>query len=53
LESYSNKYGGLPDFSNSHGQLCPEACESHAISLATILEALKDLDSFKKDVNHL
>jgi len=34
---------GLPELTNSHGKVCNDSCTTQAWSIATILDALRDL----------
>ncbi len=34
---------GLPELTNSHGKVCPDSCPTQAWSIATILDAVRDL----------
>lgn len=40
----TDPWEGLPELTNSHGKPCPDSCTTQAWSVATILDALRDLD---------
>jgi len=39
----TNRWQGLPELTNSHGQHCPDSCVTQAWSISTILDAMRDL----------
>lgn len=39
----ANRWQGLPELTNSHGQHCGDSCVTQAWSISTIVDALRDL----------
>ena len=44
-----NRWKGLPELTNSHGQHCPDSCVTQAWSMSTIIDALRDLYYFQRE----
>lgn len=39
----TNPYAGLPELTNSNGQVCPHSCVTQAWSFATLLDLMWDM----------
>jgi glycogen debranching enzyme len=42
-----NAFEGLPELTNSNGKLCKFSCETQAWSVATLLDAMRDLHNYE------
>lgn len=40
---YNSRWEGLPELTNSHGKNCPDSCATQAWSIASILDAIKEM----------
>ena len=47
-----DRWHGLPELTNSHGQHCPGSCVTQAWSISTLLDAMRDLYYYMEDERH-